>query len=140
MISAAFLGICATFTAHTPVFVMFIVLLVGGFFRSLQFTSINTLAYADLEPSRVSRATALVSVMQQLAISTGVAFGALAVEITLHVRGQDVLTAADFPPAFIAIAVISAIAAAMFARLSPDAGAELADRVPAASSSGGLRT
>ena len=131
IISAAFLGACAAFTQNTPVWVMLMLLLVGGFFRSLQFTSINTLAYADVEQARVSRATALVSVMQQLAISTGVAFGALAVELTLHVRAQPNLTAADFPPAFIAVAVISAASIFMFARLSPDAGAELANRATA---------
>ena len=131
IISAAFLGACAAFTRNTPVWVMLMLLLVGGFFRSLQFTSINTLAYADVEQARVSRATALVSVMQQLAISTGVAFGALAVELTLHVRAQPNLTAADFPPAFIAVAVISAASIFMFARLSPDAGAELANRAAA---------
>ena len=131
IISAAFLGVCAAFTQNTPVWVMLMLLLVGGFFRSLQFTSINTLAYADIEQTRVSRATALVSVMQQLAISTGVAFGALAVELTLHVRAQPDLTAADFPPAFIAVAVISAASIFMFARLSPDAGAELANRAAA---------
>jgi len=131
IISAAFLGACAAFTRNTPVWVMLMLLLVGGFFRSLQFTSINTLAYADVEQARVSRATALVSVMQQLAISTGVAFGALAVELTLHVRAQPNLTAADFPPAFIAVAVISAASIFMFARLSPDAGAELANRTAA---------
>ena len=75
VISAAFLAVCAAFTQTTPVAVMLALLLVGGFFRSLQFTSINTIAYAEVEPARVSRATSLVSVAQQLAISSGVARG-----------------------------------------------------------------
>jgi fucose permease len=129
-ISAAFLAACAAFTATTPIAVMLVLLLVGGFFRSLQFTSINTLAYADIGPERVSRATALVSVLQQLSISTGVAFGALCVELTLHVRGAPELSAADFPPAFIIVSLVSLASVAIFARLSPDAGSELADRVP----------
>jgi MFS family permease len=134
-ISAGFLAVCATFTAHTPAFLMLMLLLVGGFFRSLQFTSINTLAYADVEPARVSRATSLVSVMQQLAVSTGVAFGALIVEITVAVRGQGTLAAEDFPPAFIVVALVATVAALIFARLSPDAGEEMADRTPLASGS-----
>jgi predicted MFS family arabinose efflux permease len=109
---------------------MLILLLVGGFFRSLQFTAINTLAYADIGPERASRATSLVSVLQQLSISTGVAFGALCVELTLHFRGQTELTAADFPPAFIIVAFVSLLSALVFARMSPDAGSELADRMP----------
>jgi EmrB/QacA subfamily drug resistance transporter len=131
LVSAGFLAACASFTQTTPVIVMLAVLLVGGFFRSLQFTSINTIAYAEVEPERVSRATSLVSVGQQLSISAGVAFGALAVQLTVRLEGHDTLGAADFPPAFLAVAVISALAALIFARLAPDAGAELADRTPA---------
>jgi EmrB/QacA subfamily drug resistance transporter len=131
LISAGFLAACASFTQTTPVAAMLALLLVGGFFRSLQFTSINTIAYADVETARVSRATALVSVAQQLAISAGVAFGALAVELTFHLRGHGTLAAADFHPAFLAVAAISALSALFFARLSPDAGAEMTNRTPA---------
>jgi hypothetical protein len=68
--------------------------------------------------------------LQQLSISTGVAFGALCVELTQHFRGQAELTAADFPPAFIIVALVSLMSVFVFARLSRDAGSELADRVP----------
>ena len=44
-------------------------LLIGGFFRSLQFTSINALSFADVPPERMSRATTLTSVAQQLSLS-----------------------------------------------------------------------
>jgi MFS family permease len=131
LISAAFLAVCAAFTQSTPVWVMVTLLLVGGFFRSLQFTSINTIAYAEVEPARVSKATALVSVGQQLAVSTGVAIGALAVELSLRFNGTGVLEAKDFPPAFLAVAAISALSVFIFARLPADAGAEMADRLPA---------
>ena len=131
LVSACFLAACATFTQATPVAVMLVLLLVGGFFRSLQFTSINTIAYADVEAARVSRATSLVSVAQQLAISAGVAFGALAVQLTVQFRGVGPLQAADFPPAFLAVAAISALSALIFMQLSPEAGAEMADRAPA---------
>ncbi len=91
IISACFLAACATFTQTTPAMAMFLLLVVGGFFRSLQFTSVNTIAYADVEQSRVSRATALASVGQQLSISSGVALGALAVDITARLqRPRDV--------------------------------------------------
>ena len=110
---------------------MIVLLLVGGFFRSLQFTSINTIAYAEVENARVGRATALVSVGQQLSIAAGVALGAMAVELSVHFRGDETLQAADFQPAFLAVAAISALSVFVFARLSRDAGAELADRLPA---------
>lgn len=130
VISALFLAVCAGFTETTPVAIMVVLLFVGGFFRSLQFTSINSLAYAEVEPHRVSRATALVSVAQQLAISSGVAIGAMAVEVTMHVKGNATLDAADFPPAFLAVAAISALSVFFFARLAPDAGAEMSARMP----------
>ena len=130
LVSAAFLAACAAFTQTTPVAAMLALLLVGGFFRSLQFTSINTIAYAEVEPARVSRATSLVSVGQQLSISAGVALGAMAVELSVGFRGDGTLQAADFAPAFLAVAAISAFSAFIFARLPHDAGAELADRAP----------
>jgi len=131
IISAAFLATCAAFTEATPAAVMLGLLLVGGFFRSLQFTSINTIAYAEIEPARVSRATSLVSVGQQLSLSAGVAVGALAVELTVRFHGGGALAANDFPPAFLVVAAISALSVLIFAQLAPDAGAELANRMPA---------
>jgi EmrB/QacA subfamily drug resistance transporter len=130
LIASAFLAACGAFTISTPTTVMLAVLLVGGFFRSLQFTSINTIAYAEVEPARVSKATALMTVGQQLSISAGVALGALVVEATVAWRGHATIQAADFQPAFVVVALVSACAALVFVRLSPDAGAELANRLP----------
>ena len=79
----------------------------------------------------MSRATSLVSVGQQLSLSAGVAVGALVVELTLHFHGGGELVAADFPPAFLVVAAISALSVLIFAQLPPDAGEELANRMPA---------
>ena len=130
IVSSGFLAVCAGFTAATPIAMMMFLLLVGGFFRSLQFTSINTIAYADVEPNRVSRATALVSVAQQLAVSSGVAVGAMAVQLTVYFRGGGPLQAADFPPAFLVVSAISALSVLIFLLLQKEAGAEMADRLP----------
>ncbi len=135
VVSAAFLATCASFTQTTPVAAMVALLLIGGFFRSLQFTSINTLAYAEVETARISRATSLVSVAQQLAISSGVAFGALAVELVVRWRGDGTLQASDFQPAFLAVAAISVLSLLVFMKLPSDAGAELAGRRSAAAQS-----
>ncbi len=128
LISAAFLATCACFVPGMPFAAMIVILLSGGFFRSLQFTSINTLAYAEIEPQLMSRATTLVSVAQQLSLSTGVAVGALVVETTLRLQHGTTMGAWDFPPAFLAVGALSASAAFVFARLPPDAGAELSGR------------
>ena len=53
-------------------------------------------------------------------------------ETVLRFNGQHVLVAADFPPAFLLVALVSASSVVLFARLPPDAGAEMAARRPAA--------
>jgi MFS family permease len=128
LIASVMLMACAAFTATTPVAAIVAVLLLGGFFRSLQFTSVNTIAFADIEPHRMSRATALVAVAQQLSQSVGVAVGALVVETVLRIRGQTMLSAADFPPAFIVVSLIAASSTFLFATMPPDAGADMAKR------------
>lgn len=128
LISSLFLAACGLFTPTTPLLIIMIILVVGGFFRSLQFTVINTLAYAEVEPPQMSRATTLVSVNQQLAISAGVAIGAFAVEGTMSLRGADALSAADFWPAFVVVAVLSAASAWSFWKLPDDAGHEISGR------------
>jgi len=132
LVAAVMLAACAAFTLSTPVPVMIAVLLAGGFFRSLQFTSVNVIAYAEVEPARMSRATSLVAVAQQLSQSVGVALGALALETVLRFKEQNVLAAEDFPPAFLLVGLVSASSIPLFAKMPPDAGAELADRRTAA--------
>ena len=115
LLSSATVAACALFVPGISYLVMIAILGVGGFFRSLQFTSLNTISYAEIEHARMSRATTLVSVGQQLSISVGVAVGALMVDATLWLHGRTAITAADFQPAFVAIGLISASAAIIFA-------------------------
>jgi MFS family permease len=128
VVSALFLGACALFTPATPLLLIMIILVVGGFFRSLQFTAINTVAYAEVEPAQMSRATTLVSVNQQLAISAGVAVGAFSVESTLLLRHASELSADDFAPAFLAVSIISAVSAWFFWQMPDEAGHEISGR------------
>jgi MFS family permease len=128
VVSSLFLAACALFTAATPLLLIMIILVVGGFFRSLQFTAINTVAYAEVEPAQMSRATTLVSVNQQLAISAGVAVGAFSVETTMWVHGASELSATVFAPAFLVVSVISAASAWFFWQMPDDAGHEISGR------------
>ena len=128
IVSAIFLGACALFTASTPLLLIMIILVVGGFFRSLEFTAINTVAYAEIEPAQMSRATTLVSVNQQLAISAGVAVGAFSVESTLLWRHASELGADDFAPAFLVVSIIAAVSAWFFWQMPDDAGHEISGR------------
>jgi EmrB/QacA subfamily drug resistance transporter len=134
LISAASLAACALFEATTPGGVILAVLLVGGFFRSLEFTSINALAYSDVTRERMSRATSFASVGQQLSLSIGVGLGALILHVVVGLRGGETAAAADFAPAFLAVGAVSALAALVFWRLPADAGAEVSGRQPASES------
>jgi EmrB/QacA subfamily drug resistance transporter len=51
--------------------------LAQGFFNSLQFSSVNTMAYSDIEPSASSMATSISSTCQQMSLSFGLAFASL---------------------------------------------------------------
>jgi EmrB/QacA subfamily drug resistance transporter len=128
LVSSVFLGACALFTVTTPLLLIMIILVVGGFFRSLQFTAINTVAYAEVEPAQMSRATTLVSVNQQLALSAGVAVGAFSVESTMMLRHVSELSAADFAPGFMVVAAISAISTLFFYQMPADAGHQVSGR------------
>src|SRR5262249_11030156 len=66
IISYEMVATCAPFAPGVPLAWMLGVLLVGGFFRSPQYTSLNTVAYADIDQRFMSRATSLVAVSQQL--------------------------------------------------------------------------
>jgi EmrB/QacA subfamily drug resistance transporter len=135
VISAFFLAACALFTGSTPLLLIMVILVVGGFFRSLQFTAINTVAYAEVEPPQMSRATTLVSVNQQLAVSAGVAVGAFSVETTMWLRHVTELNATVFPPAFLVVGVISAASCWLFWQMPDDAGHEISGRKAVAISS-----
>ena len=68
----------ATIGAHTPVWLVVMEVFCYGFFTSLQYTSMNTLAYADVTERETSSASTIVSTMQQMSISFGVATASLA--------------------------------------------------------------
>lgn len=126
LVSAAFVAACALFTPTSPPMVIFAVLLIGGFFRSLQFTSFNAIGYADVPDDRMSRATSFMSMGQQLSISFAVATGAMLLHLTLAARGSEVVGPGDFVPAFLVVAGVAACSALVCARLPVDAGAALA--------------
>jgi EmrB/QacA subfamily drug resistance transporter len=130
LIAAAFLLAMATFTAATPYWLIIAVLLVGGFFRSLQFTALNTIAYADVAHPAMSQATSLAGMAQQVSAALGITLAALVLEVARAGRGESGLDPADFTVAFIAVGLLSALPALSHYRLSPDAGAEISGRAP----------
>lgn len=129
LVSAAFLAVQGLFTPETSHLLILAVLLAGGFFRSLQFTSLNALAYSDISPREMGKATSFYSVAQQLSLATGVVCAASVLEFTQYLRGELTLTASDFSYAFFAVAIISAFSVLSHLKLAKDAGAEVSGRV-----------
>jgi MFS family permease len=119
------LAACASFTPDMPGVIMLGILLIGGFFRSLQFTAVNTLAYADIAHAGMSRASSFAAMAQQLGISLGVGVAAEALNLSMAWRGSDTLIAADVMVGFIVIGTLCALASLAFWRLAPNAGESL---------------
>ena len=125
LIAATFTAIPALYTPSTPTLLITALFLVGGLSRSLQFTSINTLAYADVPSEKLSRATSFAAVGQELSGSVGVTVAALGLEMMQRWTGGDGIDPGHFPPIFILIALISAASALNFWALPGDAGSAL---------------
>jgi EmrB/QacA subfamily drug resistance transporter len=119
--AAIFMGY-ALFQSDSSRIVITLALLIGGFFRSLQFTCLGTLAFADVPQSLMSRASSLSSIGQQLARSFGVALAALLVQAAQSWHGRAALTATDVAPAFVVIGALTLPSLLFFIPLAADAG------------------
>ncbi len=115
----------ALFKPATPHWLVYAVLLTGGFFRSLQFTSLNGMAYADIDQPRMSRASTLSTMGQQLSQSIGIGLAAMLLRVFRAQAHTARLTAAAISPAFLVIGVIALISALFFVTLPSNAGDEL---------------
>ena len=116
------------FTPATPHLVITAVLLAGGFLRSLQFTSLSAITYAEVEPRQVGSATGMASVGQQVSVSMGVAVGAMVVELSEWWRGHSVPETSDFSSAFVVVGLMSMLSSLLMLRLPADAGDEMSGR------------
>jgi len=128
LLTGIFIAVCALFDDTTPGWLMITALLLGGFFRSLQFTGVNTLTYADIAPEQMSRASSFSAMAQQLGISLGVGVAAVTLNLSMSARGATTLATSDVALGFVVIGVFAALSSLSFAGLAPDAGAQLNTR------------
>jgi EmrB/QacA subfamily drug resistance transporter len=128
VMSCAMFAVKASFTATMPVLLMFGILVVSGFMRSLQFSSLNTLAYADIENRDMARANAVYTVLQQLFLAAGVAVAAYLLDARLWWTGRSELIASDFSFALLVVAFVSAFAIFPYLKLDVSAGASVSGR------------
>jgi EmrB/QacA subfamily drug resistance transporter len=128
VLCALSLAACGLLVPGTPMWLIYAVLFVAGMTRSMNFTSMATLAFADVPATLRAGATTLASMTQQASTTMGVALAALALGVFQAVRHGDGLTLGDFHHAFFVAAALMAAAVVWTTRLPADAGAELSPR------------
>lgn len=122
---------CAFLTPDSPEVLTLVLLFWGGLSRSMQFTGISSLAFADVPAKEMSSANTLFSTSLQLASGLGVTLGALSIR-----TGESLAQWLNLPAepgmafrlGFVVIAVITAIALWDITRLAPDAGINVSQK------------
>ena len=128
VIAAACVAACGWLAASTPLAVLIVVLLCYGLARSLQFTLLATLAYADVGDRQRSSASTLWSVAQQMTIGMGIALGALCLRLSTflgpgRLSGEPAhFSVQNFHWAFSVAAVVVLISVIGYVRLPHEAG------------------
>ena len=114
----------ATIGAQTPVWLIAVHLFCFGFFRSLQYTSMNTLVYADVTEAQTSSASTIASTAQQMSISFGVACASLVTAIFIpdrfHADAAQMIH--GIHQAFVILGCLTVISAMVFVRLKREDG------------------
>lgn len=116
---------CAAFRPDWPLWTIYTVLLLSGFFQSLQFSAYNTVAYADVPSERFSSATSFYTTFQQLMLSLGICVASAALHASVAWHGRENAQLPDFSVAFLVVTFVSLIAAPVCALLPRNAGAEM---------------
>ncbi len=120
---AIFTFFTALLLSTTPVILIVAVMFLSGMFRSMQFSAITTLAFADIPQPRMTTANTLYSTVQQMSTGMGIAMGAVFLRFSNMINGStEHYTVADFKLAFIFVAILGTISLYGYTKLTPDAG------------------
>jgi EmrB/QacA subfamily drug resistance transporter len=125
VLSCVCMAAIGSFTPAMSMVGMMVILLAGGFARSMQFTALNSIAYADVSNAQVARANGLYTVMQQLSLALGVAVAATVLDVSQYVRGATQLATVDFAAAFLVVSLGGLASIMLFTKLPLYAGASL---------------
>jgi hypothetical protein len=118
LITAALIGSFGLLTPTTPRALMIVLLFAHGLSRSMQFTSISTLAFVDIPQPQMSSANSFFTVMTQMSMGMGVAVGAVTLRLAawLHGGPSSTPTIADFHVAFGMVSIVAVLAAVLARR------------------------
>jgi hypothetical protein len=108
------------------------VLVVAGLTRSMQFTALNTLGFADIDADQRSSASTLSSMLQQVSVVMGVALAAASLNVSQTLHGRNALELVDFRMTFLVTGALALAASLQMLRLPRDAGAEVSGHQPTA--------
>jgi EmrB/QacA subfamily drug resistance transporter len=124
-ITALSMALCALLSPATATILVIAVLFFHGALRSMQFTCMTTLAYAEIPPEKMSRANGFLSAVMQLSMGMGVAIGAITLRLVAHARGHSAAAPQlrDFHLAILFISVLALGPVFDSLGLSPNAGA-----------------
>lgn len=128
LFSTILMAAFCTLTTDTPHVVTVALLLISGGINSMQFASINAIAYADINVQQMSQATSMTSVIQKLSFCMGVTIGGFVLQVSNHQQSHATIVGADFWPVFLTIGIIALGALPFALKLRPDAGAEMTGR------------
>lgn len=130
MYNAALSGLAiaayGTFHPGMPVWAIWLVVLIGGLFPALQFTSLNSMIYAEIPSRDAARATSLGSVVQQMSLGLGVTVAGLVLHASHWIQGHETIVWSDFWPAFVVVGLCSFASIPITRRLASNAGDEVA--------------
>ncbi len=124
-IATALAALPAVFVLGLPVAVMVVMLFGSGLARSLQFTCLNLVIYADIEEKVLSRASSFAATLQELSGAMGIAVAALVLQLGQHVTGSTALEARHFVACFLVVGLVAVTSAAVLRRLPEGAGAQM---------------
>lgn len=114
---------CASFNISTPYWVVILLLFGSGIIRSLQFSTLGALTYADVPAELSSRASSLAAMTIQLSMSLSVGVAAALLSLVMALRGHVGIAENDVALVMLIGGVFCALSAVVFRRLSPVAGA-----------------
>ncbi len=125
LLTALSLFACAFLSPTMPTPVIAAILFFGGLCRSMQFTSLNTLGFADVPADQMSAATTFSTMVQQMTMGMGVAAGAIALRVAALLRHDSASnpTIPDFHLAFVLVGLIALVSVFDFLKLDAAAGA-----------------
>lgn len=109
IIMAGSMVLCATLSPATPTVLILAILFFHGASRSMQFTCLTTLAYAEIPPDKMSRSNGFLSAVMQLSMGMGVAVGAITLRLVAHAHGHSAAMPQlrDFHMAIFCMAVLA---------------------------------